>query len=63
MKLRSADAAGRILTVFQVRDYLLEHFEPKCNWDSMRSERGKVIMESFTDIARYAVQKFYGVAG
>ena len=63
MKLRSADAAGRILTVFQVRDYLLEHFEPKCNWDSMRSERGKVIMESFTDIERYAVQKFYGVAG
>ena len=62
-KLRSADAAGKILTVFEVRDYSLEYFEPKCAWAEMANGRGKVIMKSFTDIARYAVQKFYGVTG
>jgi len=61
MKLRSADAAGEILTVEQVRDYLLEHFEPSCDWPDMTNDRGKAIVKSFTDIARYALQSFYGV--
>lgn len=59
IKLRSADAAGTQLTVFQLRDWLLDSFEPKCAWGAMESDRGKKIMQSFTDIARYSVDKFY----
>jgi len=58
--LRSADAAGQQLTVFALRDWLLDCFEPKCNWGSIQSERGEKIFQSFTDIARYSIDKFYG---
>jgi hypothetical protein len=59
MHLRSNDAAGHQLTVFQLRDWLLERFEPKCSWASIESDRGKKIFQSFTDIARYSIDRFY----
>lgn len=58
MKLRSVDAAGKSMDVFELRDYLLNYFEPKCKWSEMESDRGKRIMQSFEDIARYAKDNF-----
>jgi hypothetical protein len=60
LKLRSVDAAGQEMSVLQLRDYLLEMFEPKCEWKGMESERGKTVLQSFTDIARYSLERFYG---
>ena len=61
-KLRSIDAAGQEMTVHQLRDYLLNHFEPKCEWPStgLEGERAKMILKSFTDIARYSIARFEG---
>jgi len=62
LKLRSVDAAGQEMTAYQLRDYLLEHFEPKCEWPSagLAGERAKAVMDGFADIARYSIERFQG---
>ena len=62
LKLRSMDAARQPMTVHQLRDYLLQHFEPKCKWPDagLSGERAKAVLESFTDIARYSIDRFQG---
>jgi len=62
-KLRAADAAGSKMTLFELRDALLTHFEPKCSWGSIENERGRKIVDSFADIARYSIGRFYGGLG
>lgn len=59
-KLRSVAAAGQSMTVYELRTYLVEHFAPACEWAPPDSPRGKQVLESFGDIARYSKEQFNG---